>query len=80
MPMREVTNAGVLFKNDKRENEKQPTHTGKLNVNGTEYRLAAWVKEGQNGKYFSLKVSLPQERNEPRQQTRQEKIDDEIPW
>lgn len=50
-------NSGVLFKNDKATNEKAPQYTGKINVNGTDYRLAAWVKEGKKGKFMSLKVS-----------------------
>jgi hypothetical protein len=50
-------NSGILFKNDKATNEKDPQYTGKINVNGTDYRLACWIKEGKNGKFMSLKVS-----------------------
>lgn len=50
-------NSGILFKNDKRDNQKAPDLTGKLNVGGVDYRLAAWVKEGARGKFMSLKVS-----------------------
>lgn len=55
--------SGVLFKNDKEGNEKRPDYTGKIQVEGTEYRLAAWIKTGsQSGvKFLSLKASLPQE-------------------
>lgn len=51
------TNSGVLFKNDKATNDRAPQFTGKINVGGKEFRLAAWVKEGKNGKFFSLNVS-----------------------
>jgi hypothetical protein len=51
------TNTGILFKNDKATSDKSPTHTGKINIDGRELRLAAWVKEGKNGKFLSLKVS-----------------------
>lgn len=47
---------GVLFKNDRKENENQPGYTGKIQVDGKEYRLSAWVKEGKKGKFFSLAV------------------------
>lgn len=47
---------GVLFKNDRKENENQPGYTGKIEIDGTEYRLSAWVKEGKKGKFFSLAV------------------------
>jgi hypothetical protein len=55
-------NTGSLFKNDRKNNEKQPDYTGTVNVDGKELRLAAWVKEGKNGKFFSLKLSEPQEK------------------
>lgn len=51
------TNSGVLFKNDKEGNEKRPDYTGKIDVGGTEMRLAAWLREGKSGKFLSLKVS-----------------------
>lgn len=52
--------SGILFKNDRKmENEKAPDYTGKMEVNGQEYRLAAWVKQGQKGKFMSLKLSPP---------------------
>jgi uncharacterized protein (DUF736 family) len=53
------TNSGVLFTNDQKGNEKAPNYKGKLNVEGKEYDLAAWVREGKNGKFLSVKVSEP---------------------
>jgi hypothetical protein len=53
-------NSGVLFKNDKKGNERSPDYTGKVNVEGKEMRLAAWIKEGKAGKFMSLKLSYPQ--------------------
>jgi len=50
------TNKGALFKNDRREKDTQPEYTGKINVDGTEYWLSAWVKDGKKGKFFSLSV------------------------
>jgi len=51
------TNSGALFKNDKKGNEKAPDYAGKINVDGKEMRLAAWIREGKSGKFMSLKVS-----------------------
>lgn len=51
------TNTFVLFKNDKEGNEKRPDYTGKVNVNGKELRLAAWIKDGKKGKFMAGKVS-----------------------
>ena len=50
------TNRGALFRNDKATTDKHPTHTGKINVEGRDYYLNAWVKEGKKGKFFSLSV------------------------
>lgn len=50
------TNRGALWRNTKKEKDTQPDHTGKLNVDGKDYWLSAWIKDGQNGKYFSLSV------------------------
>jgi hypothetical protein len=50
------TNRGALFKNDRKTKDTQPGYTGTLNVDGVEYFLDAWVKEGQKGKFFSVSV------------------------
>ena len=53
------TNRGVLFKEQDKQSDKHPDYTGGINVNGTEYRLAGWIKEGKKGKFLSLAVSSP---------------------
>ena len=50
------TNRGALFRNDKATTGNHPTHTGKINIEGRDYYLNAWVKEGKKGKFFSLSV------------------------
>ena len=50
------TNRGALFKNDRKESENHPGYTGTINVDGVDYWLSAWVKEGNKGKFFSLSV------------------------
>jgi hypothetical protein len=50
------TNRGVLFDNDRKESDNHPDYTGKINVEGKEYWLSAWVKEGSKGEFFSLSV------------------------
>jgi uncharacterized protein (DUF736 family) len=58
--MIEYENKGILFKNDyKKDNEKAPDYKGKINVEGKEFELAAWVREGNKGKFMSLSVSEP---------------------
>ena len=58
------TNSGVLFSNReaKGTNERAPDYKGSINVNGVEFWLSAWIKEGREGtklegqKYMSLSV------------------------
>lgn len=58
------TNSGVLFKNDKKGNEKAPDYKGKINVNGKDYDLAGWLREGKTGNFLSVKISEPYKKEE----------------
>jgi hypothetical protein len=57
-------NTGVLFKNNKKTTDKQPDYTGNMLVGTTEMQLAAWIKEGKNGKFMSIKLSEPNSKTE----------------
>jgi len=48
----------TLFKNNNVANN-GPQYTGEIMVGGKKMRLAAWVKEGKSGKFFSGKMSEP---------------------
>ena len=50
------TNRGVLFKNDRKETERHPEYKGSINVDGQEFWLSAWVKDGKSGKFMSLSI------------------------
>lgn len=56
-------NSGVLFRNKDKKTEKQPDYTGKLDCDGTEYRIAAWrrVPKGGGEPFLSIKRSDPNE-------------------
>lgn len=57
-------NSGVLFKNSKKTNEKQPDYQGTVNVNGKEMQISLWLKESQKGtKYFSAAFQEPFKRD-----------------
>jgi uncharacterized protein (DUF736 family) len=63
--MYDETNRGVLFRDEDKKTDKHPDYTGKLNVDGVDFRLAGWIKTGKSGKKFlSLKVSEPRQQDE----------------
>jgi hypothetical protein len=64
------TNSGVLFTHAKKA-DNHPDYKGKINVNGVEFDLAGWVKQGKSGQFLSLKVSEP---FKPEPQNTSEKI------
>ena len=66
MADRDFDMSGILFRETDKKTDKSPDYTGKLTMGGTEYRLAGWVREGQRGKFLSLKVSLPGDERRPR--------------
>lgn len=47
---------GALFRNTKKTDDKQPDYRGNIKIGGDLYNLVAWVKEGKNGKFLSMKV------------------------
>ena len=76
-------NSGVMFKNDKREKESHPHYKGNMRVNGQEYWLSAWIKEGKNGKFMGLALSPKEEQGQAPQAKSSKKIedmDDDIPF
>jgi hypothetical protein len=50
-------NSGALFKNDRKENEKQPDYKGSATIDGVDYWISAWINVSQKDgktKYMSL--------------------------
>ena len=73
--MEKRDNSGVLFKSDKKDNERAPDYKGNIMVDGTEYWLSAWIKEGKNGKFLGLAVS-PRDAQPPASKPVPKNLDD----
>ena len=59
-------NSGALFKNDRaREGKNDPQYQGTCLIDGREYWIAGWVKEGNKGKFFSLAFKPKESKPDP---------------
>ena len=47
------TNRWTLNKNDRKEKDSHPDYKGSINVDGVDYWLDGWIKDGANGKFIS---------------------------
>jgi hypothetical protein len=75
------TNKAVIFKNTKKEKDTHPDYQGTINVEGKEFSISLWVKEGKNGKFFSGAIKEPYKK-EPELKSFSEKFkqNDEPPF
>jgi len=74
--MEKRDNSGVLFKNDKIENDRSPTYKGNITVEGKDYFLSAWVKEGKSGKFMGLALSPKEPIAKPSERSKVTNFDD----
>ena len=70
------TNTFTLFKNDQGDNPKKPNYTGLANVDGIEFRIAGWIREGKNGKFIAGTVQLKDGDVKPKQAA----VDEDVPF
>ena len=56
------TNRGAMFPNKyKEDGDKRPDHTGNLNVDGKEFKIAAWQSTSKAGNdYLSVRINEPE--------------------
>jgi hypothetical protein len=54
--------SGTLFKNDKREKETHPHAKGTALIDGVEYWVSAWTKEGAKGRFQGLSFQKKEQR------------------
>lgn len=80
------TNTGILARNERKEQDNHPDFTGSINVNGVDYWLSAWTKEGKPGtkmdgrKFFSLSVRPKDDAPRKPAKASVAEMDDDIPF
>ncbi len=58
--------SGVLFKNDKDGNEKRPDYKGSAEIEGVQYWVSAWIRDGAKGKFMSMKYEAKEQQTAPK--------------
>ncbi len=76
MPDYDNTNRFVLFVNKKKEDERDPDRTGTINVDGVEFYMDGWIKEGKNGPFLSGRIKPKKSKEAPQRGTRPSADDD----
>ena len=75
--------SGALFRNDRKEAPNHADYRGSITINGIEYWLDAWIKEGQRGKFMSLAAKpkkLPANHPQKKEAFEDAFADDGIPF
>jgi hypothetical protein len=83
--------SGTLFKNDRKEQPNHADYRGEIRIDGRDFWLSCWIKEGKSGKFMSLAVK-PKDgtsaRPDPAQEFKREaqrvfpdaQLDDDVPF
>lgn len=74
MAYEQKDNTGSLFKNDRREKDSHPHAKGSATIDGVEYWVSAWTKEGQKGRWQSLSFQRKDEKPAAKRNS------DDAPW
>jgi len=71
-------NSGIMFQNDDKEKDSHPDRKGSCTIDGKEYWISGWIKQGQKGKFLSL--SFKPKDAKPEKPGKPQDMDSDVPW
>lgn len=71
-------NSGILFKNDRKEQPNHSDYQGECTIDGKQYFMNAWLKDGKKGKFMSFSFKPKQASKQPA--SKDTDADDRIPF
>ena len=72
--------SGILFKNQRKEKETHADYQGSCMINGEEFYMNAWLKDGKNGKFMSFAFKSKGDKPKEAPKKAEPEFDDDIPW
>jgi len=69
--------SGILFRNEEKRGENSPDYGGTCMVNGIEYRVSGWRKDGKKGPFVSLAFRPMREEQKPQSKPTETPVDDD---
>lgn len=58
-------NSGTVFNNTRKEKETHPDRTGTAMIDGVEYYINGWIKQGKSGPFLSLSFKRKDQASAP---------------
>lgn len=79
--MADVKNTISIFKNEDKKSEKSPDYSGNLEINGTKFRVALWVKQSKSGKaYLGGMVNVDEIKSAPTTEVAKKEVVSDLPF
>lgn len=73
-------NSGLLFRNERKEQPSHADYEGTAMVNGQEYWMNAWIKDGKKGKFMSFSFRPKATGSKPKEARKVADDDSPIPF
>ena len=73
-------NSGTLGRNNNRQKDTHPEYNGSAQIDGVDYWINAWVKEGPKGKFFSLSFKPKENRSSESKSYQRDDSGDDTPF